>query len=596
MLLNSDLLLKPDLSPELRRRAEAWLAEDPDPLTRAELAALLASNDGVELADRFRGALEFGTAGLRGVMGAGPNRMNRAVVRRTTLGLARYLKSMVPEVAERGVVIGRDGRKLSDVFARDAAGVFAAEGIPVHYFPEVVPTPLVAFAVTHLTAACGVMVTASHNPPEYNGYKVYWGNGAQIIPPHDHGIAAAIDAAGPAGDVVLLDHDAAKTRGVLRELGPGVGEAYLAGILGLRLHAKDATAVKIVYTAMHGVGGRWMVEALRRAGFERVFPVPQQQEPDGDFPTVRFPNPEEKGAMDLAAALAQRHGADLVLANDPDADRLAVLTRDAHGYLRPLNGNEVGVLLGHYVLTQTKLRSPRALVITSLVSSSQLLDMAVRLGARSEVTLTGFKWIANRALARAAEDGSDFVFGFEEALGYTVGTVVRDKDGIGAGLVFADLAAWCQGRGTSVRGYLEEIEREFGLYISEQKNFTFKGAEGAEVIRAIMGGFRKSPPASISERRVRAMRDYETSVSLSEGKLDTLNLPSSNVIAFDLDGGVRITLRPSGTEPKIKYYFELRETLERLEPLERARARAEERLRVVMDAFVVLARERGQPL
>ncbi|WP_426754190.1 phospho-sugar mutase [Myxococcus sp. Y35] len=569
----------------LKERAEAWRQADPDPSTAAELAALLAKQDWAELEDRFSQDLEFGTAGLRGVLGAGPNRMNRAVIRRTTAGLARYLKAQVPDVAARGVVVGRDARNLSAELAEDTAAVLAAEGIPAHVFPEPVPTPLVAFAALQLNAAAAVMVTASHNPPEYNGYKVYWGNGAQIIPPHDTGIAAAIAKVEPANRVPLLALADARAKGLWRDVPASLGDAYVRAILGLRVYGKGSESLSIVYTAMHGVGGAWAERALREAGFPRFTAVAEQQQPDGRFPTVRFPNPEEPGAMDLATATAERVKADVVLANDPDADRLAVMARDADGTPRLLTGNEVGVLLGHYLLTQGP-RQGTPHVVTTIVSSAQLGAIAGSLGAAYDEVLTGFKWIANRALERERAEGTRFVFGYEEALGYTVGTVTRDKDGVGSALVMADLAAWCQSRGTTVLGYLEEIQRAHGLYVGAQRNFTFPGAAGAQVIRGIMDAFRASPPASVGGDAVRAVRDY---------KKGERGLPPSNVLALELESGGRVTLRPSGTEPKIKYYFELKETLADGEPLAQARQRAESSLARFIDAFIALARERGQP-
>jgi phosphomannomutase len=569
----------------VKAKAEAWLREDPDPATVEELRGVLARGDLADLSDRFLGDLEFGTAGLRGVLGAGPNRMNRAVVRRTTAGLARYLKAHVPDVATRGVVVGRDGRRMSTEFAEDTACVLAAEGIPAHVFPSVVPTPLTAFAALHLNAAAAVMVTASHNPPEYNGYKVYWGNGAQIIPPHDKGIAEAIAQVEPANQVPLLTPSEAHARGLWSDVPDSLGEAYLDAILKLRVHGRGSESLSLVYTAMHGVGGVWAERAIQRAGFTRFHPVAEQHQPDGAFPTVRFPNPEEPGAMDLSLATAERVKADLVLANDPDADRLAVMARDGSGKLRMLTGNELGVLLGHYVLVQGPTRRGRPHVVTTIVSSTQLGDIARELGVAYDEVLTGFKWIANRALEREKAEGTQFIFGYEEALGYTVGTVCRDKDGIGAAVVFADLAAWCESRGKTVLGYLEEIQRRFGLYASAQRNFTFPGAEGAQVISRIMEGFRRSPPTRVGERPVKSVLDYK------KGE----KLPPSNVLAFELEGGGRVTARPSGTEPKIKYYFELKETPGSGEPVETARARAEARLLKLIDAFLALARERGQP-
>ncbi|MBS1150097.1 MAG: Phosphomannomutase, partial [Myxococcaceae bacterium] len=506
----------------LKSLAEAWLAHDVDPTTRAEVAALLSANNQVELEDRFGSRLEFGTAGLRGVLGGGPNRMNRAVVLRTTAGLARYLKANVPDVATRGVVVCRDGRKLSEEFTVDVAQVLAAEGIPALVFPTVGPTPLCAFAVLHLKAAAAVMVTASHNPPEYNGYKVYWANGAQIIPPHDVGIAAAIDQVEPADEVKVLAQPAARQRNLWRDIGPQVERAYVDAILALR-PTRQTAGLKVVYTAMHGVGGALVQQALTEAGFTHFFPVAEQFAPDGDFPTVRFPNPEEKGALDLATALAEKQGADLVLANDPDADRLAAMARDSAGKLRMLTGNELGVLLGHFLLSQPGLKKP--LVITTIVSSAQLKSIAAAMGATYEETLTGFKWIANRALALLGE-GQQFVFGYEEALGYTVGTVARDKDGIGAALVTADMAAWCKARGTTLLGYLEEVQRAHGLFVARQASFTLPGTSGAATIGKVMKAFRDQPPAQLGEWKVEAVNDYQQQTRLA--------LPKSNVLAYEL--------------------------------------------------------------
>jgi len=345
---------------------------------------------------------------------------------------------------------------------------------------------------------------------------------------------------------------------------------------------------------MHGVGGPLALEALRRAGFSRVHPVPEQLEPDPDFPTVRFPNPEEPGAMDLSRALAERTRADLVLANDPDADRLAVITREPSGGLRALTGNEVGVLLGHYLLTQGP-RRERPLVMSTIVSSTQLGAIANRLGALYDETLTGFKWIANRAMERAARDGAEFVFGYEEALGYTVGPLVRDKDGIGAALVMADLAGWARGRGTTVVGVLEEIQREFGVYVSRQRSFTLPGASGAETIARVMEAFRREPPARVGPRAVEWIKDYKARTRTTHGHTEALSLPASNVLTYGLEGGAQVTLRPSGTEPKIKYYFELPERLSRGEDVPAARARGEERLAELERDFLALATARGQP-
>jgi len=577
----------------LIREVDAWSAADPDETTRAELQRLLAADDLAELADRFAGGLTFGTAGLRGVVGAGPNRMNRAVVRRATAGLARYLLSTVPDATRRGVVVARDGRRMSKEFAEDTAAVLAAAGIPAMVREGFTPTPVCSFLVERLGASAGVMVTASHNPPEYNGYKVYWGNGAQIIPPHDEGIARKIAQVGPAREVPLADLADARAHGLVQEIGPELEQAYLEGVLAHRLHPGEGTDLTIVYTPMHGVGGPLALEALRRAGFSRVHPVPEQLHPDPAFPTVRFPNPEEPGAMDLSRALADRTRADLVLANDPDADRLAVLARAPSGELVMLSGNELGVLLGHYLLTGGP-RRERPLVISTIVSSPQLGDIARRLGALYDETLTGFKWVANRAMERAARDGAEFVFGYEEALGYTVGTLVRDKDGIGTAVVMADLAGWAHGRGSTVLGVLEDIQREFGVYVSKQRSFTLPGASGAETISRVMDAFRHEPPARVGDRAVETVKDYLAGVRTTHGRAEPLTLPAANVLAYVLEGGAQVTLRPSGTEPKIKYYFELPERLSPGESVPTARARGEQRLAQLERDFLALAAARGQ--
>jgi phosphomannomutase len=571
----------------LLETARAWRDSDPDPETAAEVDRLLEAADEAGLRDRFRSELEFGTAGLRGLLGAGPNRMNRAVVRRATAGVARHLLATVPDAARRGVVVARDARRGSDAFALDAAGVLAGHGIRALVFEAQAPTPLGAFAVKELGAAAGIVVTASHNPPAYNGYKAYWENAAQIVPPVDTGIAAEISRAGPANAIPFLERAAAEARGLFVPLGDDLARAYHEAIARLVLHPGEGRDLGVVYTAMHGVGARFTLEALRRSGFANVHPVGAQNEPDGAFPTVSFPNPEEPGALDLALALSEETKADILLANDPDADRLAAGARDRGGSMRVFSGNELGVLLGAYALTQRSPRPEKPLVLTTIVSSSQLGAIARELGAAFAETLTGFKWIENRALELERSEGRTTVFGYEEALGYSVGDVVRDKDGISAALVFADLAGWCRARGTTPWGYLEELQRAHGLFLSAQRSVTIPGAEGAATIAAIVDGFRASPPAAIGDLAVVEARDYSAGVA---------GLPKSNVVAYVLEGGSRVTLRPSGTEPKVKYYFELRVAPREGEELASATARGEERLAALVTDFVRLAVERGQPV
>jgi phosphomannomutase len=435
------------------------------------------------------------------------------------------------------------------------------------------------------------MVTASHNPPEYNGYKAYWGNGAQIVPPVDKGIAAAIDRAPVARDVPRMELAAARTKGLVVDLGEATERAYLDAILALGVPGAGDRTLSVVYTPMHGVGGKLAGRVFAEAGYARFAQVPEQAAPDGAFPTVAFPNPEEKGAMDLSFALAKKEKADLVLANDPDADRLAVavpLASSPSGYLQ-LTGNQVGVLLGHYLLTERPAPAKKALVIASIVSSPMLGAIAGKRGVRYEETLTGFKWIANRAMELEGE-GCAFVFGYEEALGYSVGDVVRDKDGISAALIFAELAATLRTKGQTVLGALEAIYRQYGLFVSSQVSITKKGADGAAQIKAMMAKLRASPPSKVGTHDVFATSDFEAQTRRDSAGLTTpLSLPKSNVLSYELQGGSRIIARPSGTEPKIKFYFDVREEMRPGEPLADAEARAGSTMKALADAWTKLA-------
>ncbi|MBI5513611.1 MAG: phospho-sugar mutase [Deltaproteobacteria bacterium] len=572
---------------EWKAAARQWLSEDPDPATREELRAILTAGDEAQLSERFGARLEFGTAGLRGLLGAGPNRMNRAVVIRTTAGLAAYLLEHLPECTHRGVALGHDARRMSREFARDVAAVLAGAGIPVFAFGALATTPLVAFAVRELNAVGGVMITASHNPPEYNGYKVYWENGAQIVPPQDKGIAAAIAAVGPLASVALLPESVARNRRLLRPMPERVTEAYFKGVEALCLPVNGEPSVGVVYTPLHGVGGASVQRAL--GGVCRLSVVPEQAEPDGDFPTVRFPNPEEPGALDLALALARASEADVVLANDPDADRLAVALRH-DGAWRQLSGNEVGVLLGHHLLTRSPGGGAERLVLTTIVSSPMLGVIARSLGVRYEETLTGFKWIANRAMELEQSNGARFVFGYEEALGYTAGTLVRDKDGVSTARLMVELVGRLKAQGRTLVDQLEALYRQYGYWVSQQHSVTLTGGDGMRRSADTMAGLRRRPPRSIGGSRVHAVRDYLRGVRTDMNeKTEKLSLPSSDVLSFELSGGSRVILRPSGTEPKLKYYFDLCEPLDARESFETGLQRARGRLRELMDDTLATA-------
>lgn len=580
----------------LKAKARDWMTGDPDAGTRQEVRALLDELDAKpganDLADRFAQNLEFGTAGLRGILGGGPNRMNRAVVRLATHGLAETVLAEVDAPKTRGVVVGCDARVMSREFAEDTACVLAAHGLRVYLFADVCPTPLVAYALTALGCVAGVVVTASHNPPEYNGYKAYWENGAQIIPPVDTQIAQAIAAAPLAKDVPILTVAEARRQGLLLDVPFAIEEQYLASAAALVPSKGGRRDLRIVYTPMHGVGGRLVAKLLAASGFSSLHVVAEQAAPDGRFPTVAFPNPEEKGAMDLSFALARAVSAELVLANDPDADRLAVAVPRARedgtlDYVQ-LTGNQVGVLLGHYVLS----RDPdpaTAVLLASLVSSPMLGVVARAAGATYEETLTGFKWIANRAMALEATGERRFLFGYEEALGYTVGGLVRDKDGVSAALVFAELASELSAEGRSVLDRLEELYRRYGLFVSTQVSLTRKGQAGAQEIRAMMDTLRQRPPTKIGPLAVVATSDLEASTRTEGGVVRPLALPPSNVLVFELEGGSRVIARPSGTEPKVKFYVDLCEPMAEGEALAVARARADASMKALADAFVALA-------
>jgi phosphomannomutase len=538
--------------------ASTWRDADPDPETRAQTEAWLAAGDAAALADAFGGRLAFGTAGLRGAMGPGPNRMNRVLVRQVSGGLGDWLLGRWPDAREAGVVVGYDGRRNSRIFAEDAAAVLAGRGLKVWLAPHVVPTPAVGFAVLHLGACAGVVVTASHNPPADNGYKVFRRNGAQIIEPDDSEIAAALAAVRVGEAVPALD--ALRASGQVRDLPAETMEAWYAAIAALRV--TPATGARIVYTAMHGVGAASVRRVLAAAGHTDVHEVAEQAEPDGAFPTVVFPNPEEPGALNLAMARADAVGADVILANDPDADRLAVAARERSGGWRQLTGNQVGVLLADHLLTHRDLGGRRPMVATTIVSSAMLAAIAAAHGAAYAETLTGFKWIGHQALAHDAAGGA-FVLGFEEALGYSAGSVVRDKDGVSTLLLMADLASWCKARGQTLWDALDALYRRYGLYVSRQRALTLQGAPGKAEIARILATLRARPPASFAGTPVVGWRDLATGEGRrADGSTYRVDLPGSDVVAYDLADGSRVLVRPSGTEPKIKFYFEVREAVD----------------------------------
>ncbi|MEZ8686566.1 phospho-sugar mutase [Vibrio splendidus] len=553
-----------------------WLARDPDPRTREELQHLIDEGMHDELEDRFTQRLEFGTAGLRGKVGCGPNRMNRLVIQETATGLGHYLIEHVANASIRGVVVGYDGRLDSKQFAIDTASVLTALGIKVYLTSDVAATPIVAFGIEHFNAAAAVVVTASHNPPEYNGFKVYWENGAQIIPPHDAGIAAEIDIASTK-PIPLMSLSDAETQGKLVWLTEGYYQTYRAAInqspyVNNTLESANTT---ITYTAMHGVGAKMAEDLLHDAGFHKVFSVAEQREPDGNFPTVNFPNPEEKGAMDLVVNLAKSVDADIACANDPDADRFAVAVRtddkaktDDASY-KMLTGDQVGVLFAHYLLS--KPHTKNQLVGNSIVSSTLLEKVAQSHGATYFQTLTGFKWLANIGM-QLEDEQNEFLFAYEEALGYTIGTQVRDKDGLSAIVVFAQLVEELKSQGRTVWDLLAQISFEHGVHTNAQRSIALDPDSPS-----IGSKLRAAQPKAINGVAISVIEDLQSSLRfVIGGNTEAINLPSSDVLIYHLEDGTRIIVRPSGTEPKVKVYYETVTKFEGTETYEDTRLRGEE--------------------
>ncbi len=504
--------------------AHAWLAAEPDADIATELQALIDGPTDA-LAARFSGRLQFGTAGLRAAVGAGPLRMNRLVVQQAAAGLARYLLDTDPAARRRGVVIGFDARRKSDVFAADTARVMAAHGIRAMLFDQMVPTPVLAWSITELDAAAGVVVTASHNPPADNGYKVYLGDGCQIVPPHDSGISARIDAVDPTAVELAPIEDE-----LITSVGDALIEAYLSAIPSVR-RRPDVAGVSVAYSPMHGVGGRVLQRAFERAGLPAPHVVAEQFEPDGTFPTVAFPNPEEPGAMDLLLALAAQVDAQVAIANDPDADRLGAAIPQADGSWRRLGGDEIGWLFADYLLSQGS--GADRLVITTLVSSALLSKMARHDGVHSAETFTGFKWIGRKVLDHPE---LEFVLGYEQALGYLVAQRPLDKDGISAAVLFAEIAAVAVAEGRTLQEWLDDIAARFGRHMLADASIRMSPVDAAAKVRALQA----DPPTQIGGRAVESVEEY----------------PQADLLRFELEGGVRVQIRPSGTEPKVKLYGE----------------------------------------
>lgn len=575
------------MDPQVKQAVDAWV-NDPGiaEQDKAEIRELIAAGNEKELADRFYRELEFGTAGLRGLIGAGLNRMNVYTVGAATQGLANYIAKQGEAAKRGGVAIAFDCRRKSDVFARRTAEVLAANGIKAYLFERLRPTPELSFAVRHLKCTAGIVITASHNPPAYNGYKVYWVGGVQIIPPHDGLIIEEVRRVGGFANVRTTDYERAVAGGLIQIIGQDVDEAFLEAVRGSCLNPEicreQGRKLKIVYTSLHGTGGQLIPEALRRRGFQQIVEVPEQAKPDGEFPTVASPNPEEKEALTMAVRLAAEVGADLVIGTDPDADRMGIAVRAPSGEFELLTGNQTGSLMTWYVcdhLARAGRFPKNGVVISTIVSGDLMKEIGRGHGAEVIDVLTGFKWIG-QMVARFEAEGSPerpsktYLFGSEESYGYMPATYVRDKDAVTSAAYIAELAAVIASRGQTIYGVLDDLYRRYGYYRESAKSIELPGQEGAGRIKAIMDGLRSAPPTAMAGIPVVGIGDVQSGeirdarTGQVTGRYD---LPKSNVLLMFLEDGSKVIARPSGTEPKIKFYILVREPGENLEE---ARARA----------------------
>ncbi|MBO6762150.1 MAG: phospho-sugar mutase, partial [Roseivirga sp.] len=542
----------------IQEKVDKWLNSAIDDESKA---AIRNMNEN-ELADSFYKDLEFGTGGLRGVMGAGSNRMNKYTVGMATQGLANYLKKSFPD-EEIKVAIAHDSRNNSRFFAETTAAVFSANNIHVYLFEDLRPTPELSYAIRKLGCKSGVVLTASHNPKEYNGYKAYWDDGAQVIAPHDKNIIQEVQAISGVEQVKFEKNDAK-----IESIGREIDEAYLQEILNLTLAPEvieKQHTLKIVFSPIHGTGITLIPEVLKRKGFESVTVVEEQAIPDGNFPTVVYPNPEEKEAMSLALKKADEIHADLVMATDPDSDRVGIAARNKQGEYEILNGNQAASILIYYLLTKWKENGKlngKQMIIKTIVTTDLLDKMAASFGVDCPSTLTGFKFIA--ALIKQEEGKKEFIGGGEESYGYMISDFVRDKDAIASCAMLAEMCAWAKDQGMTVFELLAKVYEEFGFYLEDLVSLTKKGMKGAEEIQQMMTDFRTNTPQTLAGLKVVELLDYQSSKSknLNSGEESDIDLPKSNVLQFILEDGSKISARPSGTEPKIKFYISVNQSLE----------------------------------
>ncbi|AGB40129.1 phosphomannomutase [Halobacteroides halobius DSM 5150] len=542
-----------------KEKYEKWLENDYfDQETKEELEKI--SNDEEEIEERFYTDLDFGTGGMRGIIGAGTNRVNKYTIRKATQGLANYIAKEGDK--SKGVAISHDNRHKSRQFATAAALVLAANGIKAYLFDDLRPTPELSYAVRELNTTAGIMVTASHNPPEYNGYKVYWNDGAQIVAPHDEGIISEVNAINDFSKVEIISKEEAKQAGLFEIIAPRMDDEYIETLKNLSLNEEIIKKVSndfdIVYTPLHGAGNIPVQRILDELGFENVHVVAEQEEPDPDFSTVDYPNPEEPAVFDLAMDLAEEENADLIMANDPDADRVGIAVKDTSGEWNFLNGNQVGVLLSEYILENLASIPENGTIIKTIVTTEMINPIANKYNIDVMNTLTGFKYIGEKIKEfKAGKYDKKYIFGFEESYGYLYGTHARDKDAIVATMLIAEMAAYYESQGSSLYEELMRMYEEYGYYKADLEAIRMPGKEGQEKINAILADLRENSPTEINGEEVVVKKDYlaRKSYDLESGAESKLDLPESNVLQFELADDSLVTVRPSGTEPKIKFYF-----------------------------------------
>jgi len=556
-----------EVTTEILAKAKSWLSEQYDEDTRKQVQNLI-DNDPNELTESFYRILEFGTGGLRGIMGVGTNRMNIYTVAMATQGLANYIKKMFADLKQPQIAIAYDCRNNSKEFARITADVMTANGIKVFLFSALRPTPELSFAIRELKCQSGVVVTASHNPKEYNGYKVYWEDGGQIVAPHDKNIIAEVEKITDISMVNRKENDK-----LLEMLDDSFDEIYLEKVMNLSLSPKLIKKHKnlsFVYTPIHGTGGQLMPKLFAKAGFKNFYPVEEQMITDGNFPTVVSPNPEEHAAMTMAIEKAKATNADVVLATDPDADRVGVAVKNDDGEFILLNGNQTASILTYYILSRWEELGKftgNEFIVKTIVTSDILIKIANKFNVKTYDVLTGFKYIADKILNKPEEK---FVCGGEESYGFLVGDFVRDKDAIITCFMLAEATSWAAEQGKTLYQILKDIYKEFGVYREKLVSLTKKGISGIQEIKQMMLDFRTNPPKSLVGSRINEIRDYKIGVSkdMNFGIETVINLPKSDVLQFFTEDGIKVSVRPSGTEPKIKFYFSMNEPVENIKELE----------------------------